>query len=157
MIRFRGVLLAATLGLLLAACGGRTGALQPPEIYYGEDICAHCGMIISDPRFAAVIVSPTGESRKYDDLGCMLDDYSHSQAEMAAIYIHDYNTSTWLDGKAAYYVRANDLHTPMASGLVAFSDRAAAEALAQAHGAEVLTFEQALAQQAELPSHDHEH
>jgi copper chaperone NosL len=153
----RWILLTAVLSLLLAACGGRPGALEPPEIYYGQDVCAHCGMIISDPRFASVIVSPEGESRKYDDLGCMLDDYSHDQAEMAAIYVHDYNTSAWLDGKAAFYVRANDLHTPMASGLVAFGDRAAAEALAEAHGAETLTFEQAAAQQAEMPSHQHDH
>jgi len=48
-------------GLLLGACGGRQGALQPPEIYYGQDTCARCGMLISDPRFAAALLTEEGE------------------------------------------------------------------------------------------------
>ena len=154
MRHVRLLIVLGLAGLLLGACGGGEGALQPPEIYYGQDTCDRCGMLISDPRFAAALLTVEGESRKYDDIGCLLDDYTHSGIKAAGIYVHDYNTGAWLDAKAPNFLQI-DMHTPMASGLVAFGDRAAAEAFAP--GAAVMSFEQVVAMQAERPAHSHEH
>jgi copper chaperone NosL len=143
-------LVLVLLGLALAACGGGQGGLQPPQIFYGEDTCAKCGMIISDPKFAAALLTTDRESRKYDDIGCMLDDYVQYGLNVAASYVHDYNSEAWLDAKAAFFVEA-DVHTPMASGLVAFGERAAAEAFAP--GADVMTFDEVTARQTQMPLH----
>lgn len=144
--------------LILGACGPGQGTPQPPEIYYGQDTCARCGMHISDPKFAAALLPVDGEWRKYDDIGCLLDDYIHGGIKAAAIYVHDYHTGEWVDAKVAFFVQSA-IPTPMGSGLVAFRDRASAEKFMEefAPGATVMNFEQVVAMQAEQPAHRHEH
>ncbi len=158
MKRLRSLAVLALAGLLLGACGKGQGTPQPPEIYYGQDTCARCGMHISDPKFAAVLLTLEGEWRKYDDIGCMLDDYVHGGIKATAIYVHDYNTEAWVDAKVAFFVQS-DIPTPMGSGLAAFRDRASAERFAEefARGVTVMSFEQVVAMQAEKPAHRHEH
>jgi copper chaperone NosL len=57
---------------LLSACSSQPEGPQPPEILYEQDVCASCGMIISEPRFAAATILTNGEGRKFDDIGEML-------------------------------------------------------------------------------------
>jgi len=143
--RRRLLVLAALLPLAASACGAAEDPLAPPDIVYGEDACAECGMILSEPRFAAAsLVDDQGRvtPRVFDDIGDMLR-YLGARPELVVrrSYVHDLETDAWLDAETAVFVRAPDLRTPMASHLAAFADLARAEAFAAGHaGARVLRF-----------------
>jgi copper chaperone NosL len=130
-----GVFLLLALALLVAGCAQGTAEIKPPEIRYGEDVCAECKMIISDPRFAAAYsyqVSPGRyENALFDDIGDMLvHAVKHPEHQVVAWWVHDYDSKEWLDGQKAAYVFSNNLRTPMAQGTAAFASLEAAQRLA---------------------------
>lgn len=140
---------ACLAALLLATAGcGRLDPAAPPAVHYGQDVCAACGMIISDERFAAamVVIAEDGryEARLYDDVGCLLaEDATLPGERVTARWIHDYRTRAWLAAQRAAYVHSPDLHTPMAFGLAALAGPEQAAKLAAELDGGVLDFEQA--------------
>jgi nitrous oxide reductase accessory protein NosL len=56
----------------------------------------------------------------------------------------DYDGSGWIPAGQAHYVRSPEIQSPMASGTIAFRERAAAEKYAGTYGAAILQFEQAM-------------
>ena len=124
--------LAAILALS-AAIACRTGE-EPPRIDVDRTACAHCGMLISEPMFAAAYRTPHGDARVFDDIACMLDAAGREQnAGRLRFWFHDAATSQWIDGGAATFVSSASLKTPMGGGFVAYRDEAAA---ARAAGAQ---------------------
>jgi len=102
------VVVAVMLGLLVSACSGDppTG---PVPIKYGRDTCNFCGMIISDPRYAAQIRGGPGHKAfKFDDLGealVWLDKQPWKADGDAEIWVNDMETGrTWLDAHQAFFV-----------------------------------------------------
>ncbi|MCO5172493.1 MAG: nitrous oxide reductase accessory protein NosL [Planctomycetes bacterium] len=138
----RLTLFVVALPLLLAGCPGGGGRPDgPPDVRYGVDPCDRCQMIISEERFAAAYVTPSGEVRRFDDLGC-LTAHPQERAERAdEVWVHDHETRAWLRGREAHIVRAPGLITPMGTGLVAAADEARARALVERTGGEALSFE----------------
>lgn len=129
------VLFLLALAALIAGCAQGTAEISAPEIRLGEDVCAECMMIISDPRFAAAHafeVSPGRyENVLFDDIGDMLGHAAkHPEQRIVARWVHDYDSKEWLDATAAFYVFSPALPTPMASGVAAFATKEAAQALA---------------------------
>ena len=100
----------------------------PQQIYYGEDVCARCKMIISEEGFSSQFTLPGGEVRKFDDLGCMIHYVSHGEPgevernEIKSYYVRDYSSGEWIDGASAYYVGSKNITTPMGYGIIAFGD-----------------------------------
>lgn len=145
-MRYRLLLLVLLSAFLLAAC--RRGATEaaPPAIRYGEDPCTECNMIISDPRYAAgyayEIAPGRYESLAFDDIGDLLVHMAkHPEHKIVAWYVHDYTTEEWLDATTAYYVRSDEIHSPMGHGLAAHATRDAAEALAQSKSGVILDWQ----------------
>jgi copper chaperone NosL len=134
------------LALLLAACGPKITADEPPEIAYGQDLCDHCGMIIDESRFAASYVTPTGEVRRFDTISDMLAYHQEAQEEVFVFWVHDYHTETWLKADEAFFVQSDNIVTPMGIGLVATADRGQADALVTEFGGTVMAFDVVLAQ-----------
>lgn len=133
--------------LVLAACAQGAAELKPPEIRYGETTCTDCNMIISDERFAAAYAYEVGtgryQSAVFDDIGDMLRYAGeHPEQTIAARYVHDYESKEWIDAVAASYVVSQDIATPMASGIAAFSTADRAEALAYSLGSKVFTWDE---------------
>ncbi|HXF61573.1 MAG TPA: nitrous oxide reductase accessory protein NosL [Caldilineaceae bacterium] len=138
------VLLALTL---LAGCARGSAAPAPPEIRYGEDQCAHCTMIISDPRFAAGIayeIEPGRyESLAFDDIGDMLAEAgSHPERVVVDYYVHDYTSEEWLDATEAHFVVSPAIPSPMGSGIAAHASAEAAAAHAAELQGRVLTWDE---------------
>lgn len=137
--------LAVLLVLGAAACSGG-GEPKPPDIAYGRDMCEMCGMIISEARFAAALLLEDGRALKFDDTGEMFAyHHEHPDLKVRAWFVHDYRTEEWTRGEPAFYVISKDVRSPMGTGVAAFAQRPAAEAFAHGIGADVLSFEQAIA------------
>lgn len=135
--------ISSLLVMVLAACAQGEAVIVPPEIRYGEDVCAECNMIISDPRFAAAYVHEVSpgryESVAVDDIGDMLIHADkHPEHTVVRWYVHDYASEEWLDATNAHFVFSNQLHTPMAQGTAAHATLESAEAMAAELGGEVL-------------------
>lgn len=129
------------LFLFLTGCAPAVDLTEPPEILYGEDVCAECGMIISDARFAAAIVTVDEQVRLFDDMGGMFAYVVKREEAVHAYWVHDLNSEDWIRAENAAYVLQQDLITPMGWGLTAFENSAAAEAYIEAAGGWMTTFE----------------
>ncbi len=131
----------AYLLLILVLIAGCQPADRPPTIRYGEDACANCRMIINEPPYACAVETEQGELRKYDDLNCMVLDSARIQPRR--YWVHDFEKpDRWLDGTRAFYVRADNLQTPMGSRTIALATRDQAARKARDLNGRVFTFEQ---------------
>jgi copper chaperone NosL len=125
-------------------------ASGPPAITYGQDRCEACGMIISDPRYAAASRQEAAEHR-FDDIGCLVGHSGKALAAgQAAGYVHDAATHDWLEARAAAFVRSPAIQTPMGFGIAAFASAGAAHRAYPA--ASVLAFDALLAALAKAPA-----
>jgi len=142
------VLLAAAAGAGgLALVGvGQSRGIPNLHIRLGEEKCKRCGMIISRINYAAAIYSEGNDGwQKYDDVGCMINDYKVS-TNVLAVKVFDFATGEEVTAKEAYYALANlrKLRTPMGYNIIAFRGKSAAEAQAREHDSPVLGWDQAL-------------
>lgn len=147
--------LVIAFALVLPACGEGEGAPAPPAIALGRDMCVECGMIISDPAFAAAY-EVDGADRIFDDIGDMVA-YGLRTGELTATtpaWVHDQPTATWIEASAAWFVVDTGTATPMGHDLVAFAEYQAALSLADDHGGRLLSWDAVLAEHA-APTQDH--
>ncbi len=146
------VLVLLGILLFLASCGQESGQLKPPEIRYGRDTCAQCGMIISDPRFAAAAATGDGTMSIFDDIGDLLAYRKKNRPEWAVIWVHDYNTQEWLRAEDAWYLLSPAIHSPMGWGIAAFASEEAARARQGELGGELLRWEELSSRELTLPA-----
>ena len=106
---------------------------EPSPLQYGKDSCYHCKMTLMDNRFGAEVVSKTGKVFKFDDANC-LASFIHSgelkPADISLCLITDFTSpGELIDAKTAYYVRSEQIKSPMASNIAAFGDDVSRESL----------------------------
>jgi copper chaperone NosL len=149
MNRTANILCALVLWLSPVALSGCEDdqALGPPEIRCGRDVCAECGMIINEARFAAAITvddAGTRERRLFDDVGDMLDhEIAHPDLKIVARYVHLYQDEGWTAAESAQYLLSEAVTTPMASGIIAFRDAASRDAAKTKNGGRSMTWAEA--------------
>jgi copper chaperone NosL len=138
------LLTAAGLSASLFGCGGGDD-LSPPQVRYDEQECVRCGMIISEERFAAALVvrgASIVSKLAFDDTGCLLEHLREQKPASEVIpYVHDFDTSRWVDARHATFVKSDKLHTPMASELAACSSPDSAERLLERYPGRIVAFE----------------
>ncbi len=148
---------------VFAACNGGKGEIRPADIHYGEDLCAECNMIISDPRFASSYSKQVGDGRyenlAFDEIGNMLVYASkHPEDTVVGWFVHDYATEAWIDATRAFFIVSEQIKTPMNYGIVACADRVAAEKMATELDGELLTWDELRLRSIGPGSHDgHQH
>ncbi len=135
------------LGLLVIASCGRNERTGPPTLRLGRDECAECGMGIHEERSAAALLIDRDGRRDYllfDDIGCLLDIEETRASELNVLdrFVHDYSGAAWIRAQTAVFLRTDGskLHTPMASGLAAYADRAGAERGQSEYGGDLMDF-----------------
>jgi copper chaperone NosL len=107
----RGIALGA---LGLSACAPPEG---PQPIVYDREPCAHCRMLISEPRFAAQLESQAGEVLSFDDPGCLLAELATRSSDVRALWFHHHREDRWLDGEHVGFLEVGQ--SPMGYGLAA--------------------------------------
>lgn len=110
-----GVGLAGGLGLLalrfLAPPAG------PARVAWDRVACAHCRMLLSEPRFAAQLVRERGETLFFDDPGCLVRWRAEHPQEAGAAWFHDSRSERWLAEAETAFVGGEV--TPMGYGFAA--------------------------------------
>jgi copper chaperone NosL len=128
-------ILGAALGAVMLIAGGcGVNADGPPAIELDRSACSHCGMLISEPLYAAAYRTSGGDTRVFDDIGCLRNA---ARAETATLryWFHDANDRGWVDGGGATFVASAEIRSPMGGGVLAYRDPGAAERSAAArHG-----------------------
>jgi copper chaperone NosL len=85
-------------------------------------------MTIVDKKFGAEIVTKKGKVYKFDDLNCMVNFHNsgyEEESEMEHRLVIDYaNPERLIDTQHAFFVKSDQLRTPMASEVAAFSSEA---------------------------------
>lgn len=120
------------LALCLAGCpeSAKTGAV---EIKWDRDQCTGCGMVISEPHFAAEVRGgPKRAVTKFDDIGCAakwLNQQSWAEDATTEVWVARHADGQWLNAKTAKYLGGKS--SPMGFGFAAIDP-----------GGEGLTFEE---------------
>lgn len=121
---FTLVLLAA---VAIPSCQ-RAPLTGPPDLRLGRDLCAECGMIISeDACSSALLIERNGvrEHALFDDIGCMLDFAHENAGSISTVesFVRDYGERRWAPSTSSWFLVSDGEHvrTPMASGIVAFA------------------------------------
>ena len=87
----------------------------PVEPAWDRVACARCGMLVSDPVFAAQLHAASGEVFFFDDPGCLLLQRAESAEPRAAAWFH--TSDGWLPDAEVGFVHAPQ--TPMGHGFAA--------------------------------------
>jgi copper chaperone NosL len=136
------LLMVMAVGFLAAGCERPVEEITAPTLHYGQDMCAECSMIVSDERFAGAI-GVRREGRvvhlPFDDIGEMLE-YDPRPYEEIRWFAKDATTRQWLDAEQAFFLRSDDLRTPMGTGVGAYETRESAEQVQAEYGGEILDF-----------------
>lgn len=97
---------------------------QPEQINFGEDMCAHCKMMISDVKYGAELVSDKGKIFKYDSIECLLEQLHNKtfrDDQIGSMWVIDFsNPRTLIDAKTAYYTKNDEFRSPMGLNVQAF-------------------------------------
>lgn len=132
------LLISITLLLFLSACSP-----ERQEIYYGEEECSHCSMIISEPRFAGQLLTSKGRHFNFDAIECMvafIESETTEKGDIHSIWVPGFNNEAWIPADEAHYLRSDNLQSPMSMNLSAYQDLSAAEEYRRNYTGEVLTW-----------------
>ncbi|MBL0316037.1 MAG: nitrous oxide reductase accessory protein NosL [Flavobacteriales bacterium] len=114
--------LAIALMLMLPSCSP-----HPEPIILGKDECAFCRMKVSDPRFAAEVVSTKGKVFKFDDISCaaqFIQKENLLAPEIFGVYFSDYtNPQSLLNADSCILFQCDELRSPMNGNVAALSSK----------------------------------
>lgn len=113
------------LGLFL--CFGLVFS-QPKEPPKGEK-CVVCGMDVSvDPKLTSQVKLKDGSYKYAESPKHIIQYYLENKDKIAEIWVKDYESGKWIDGKKAFYVVTSK--GPMGYDLMAFQSRISAQKFA---------------------------
>ncbi|WP_338754551.1 nitrous oxide reductase accessory protein NosL [Bacillus sp. FJAT-52991] len=135
----------AASAMLLTACG-KEQTYEPVEINPDIDVCDVCNMSITESQYATEVLLKDGSVETFDDIGCMVE-YLNEQDEktIGEKYVRDALSGDWVKLNKATFLYNKDYWTPMAYGVVSFSDQSSAEDYMKKEGkGEIMTLEEVM-------------
>jgi hypothetical protein len=111
----RRTMLLLSFAAAIGACEPTSDASVDPV--WGKQPCSHCGMIVSDARYAAELAKADGTRAFFDDVGCMVTYARDLPAPPKHAWVHDADGGRWLNAEDARYTEG--AHTPMDYGFIA--------------------------------------
>ncbi|MCL7486576.1 MAG: nitrous oxide reductase accessory protein NosL [Desulfobulbaceae bacterium] len=136
--------------LLLIAFGGSLQA-APEEKVGHDERCSVCGMFVAKYENWIVQVRFADDRVMFfDGVKDMLVFYFNprkysdkERQDISEIWVKDYYSLGWLDGRKAFYVTGSDVYGPMGKEFIPFDSRESADNFLRDHqGREVLRFEE---------------
>jgi len=106
-------LASALLLALNLACQTASDSAQDPV--WGKQACSSCAMLVSEPQFAAQLVSANGDRLYFDDVGCMAAFIAKRKAPVGQAWVRDV-AGGWVRVQVAKFSKG--VHTPMDYGFV---------------------------------------
>lgn len=101
------------LGLAAAISFGACAKVDSPvDPVWGKEPCAHCGMLVSDKRYAGQLAAG-GERKYFDDIGCMALWVEGHGGRAERIWVKG-SAGPWVDAKTARF--SPGAKTPMDFG-----------------------------------------
>ncbi len=150
-------ILVLSVAALSFACSSSIDLEATPDVRIGEDIFEECGMIISEEVYSAAYRLSDGKQKAFDDIGDMVAHYRLHDDDVAAFWVHDFNSVEWIRAEDAFFVASHNLVTPMGHGIAAFVELAPAQVLAADIDGAVHRLNELFAQPiGELPRHEHD-
>ena len=105
------------LALLLGG-GCRGAAARAEDPVWGKQPCAHCAMLVDEPRFAAQALTRDGGRLYFDDVGCLAAWLREHPGAAAQAWVD--RDGGWVPAAAARF--ADGARTPMGYGFAAAGD-----------------------------------
>ncbi len=121
---------------------------QPAKEVASRERCPVCGMFVAKyPDWLTQVRLSNGMVKFFDGVKDMMA-FTLSPASFGApgqaareIWVKDYYTLAWLDGRSAWYVIGSDIYGPMGHEFIPFASAAAAENFRKDHkGTKVIRF-----------------
>jgi len=143
------LILALACAAMLLTGGLALAAGQQPQTITEKTSCAACGMFPHRyPQWQTQIIFTDGTMAAFDGSKCMFRFLLNMQKfaperkpeQVAAVWVKDFKTTAWLDGRAAHYVIDSKELGPMGKELIPFTTRAAAEEFQKANGGTIETY-----------------
>lgn len=114
----------------------------PQPIKYGTDACDFCKMTIMQKKFANEWVTDKGKVSRFDDVHCLLS-FRKTDKSNGAAYVNDFmEKQEFVKATDLYYVKSEELKTPMGGHVAAFIDKTSAEEFAISSKGENLLWQQ---------------
>jgi len=88
---------------------------KPIKIIPNHHLDTQCAMTIVSENFACEVVSPSGKTWFFDDIGCLVKWLENKKFKNEAVlWTHAEDTGNWIDARKAWYVKTDP--TPMHYG-----------------------------------------
>ncbi len=143
MNNLKSILVTLILALMASSA---IAFAQPLDKVPRESRCQVCGMFVAKyPNWLSQIQSTDGQVFFFDGVKDMMVLYFNPAKYRANapkdIWVKDYYTLKWLDGRKAHYVVGSDVHGPMGHEFIPFASLEAAQSFVKDHhGTAILAF-----------------
>jgi hypothetical protein len=123
-----GLLGALVTVVIVVVRGGSEIPDEVQPIAWHRQACAHCGMLVGEPRHAAQLITTEGEVLAFDDPGCALRYLDERHPGVHRLWFH--GEQAWIPFDRTRFLVGG--RTPMGSGLIAVEGGAGSIDLAAA-------------------------
>ena len=145
-----GVARGAALAVLMLLALASAAASEPLHPVGPGEKCPVCGMFVASyEQWLAQIVEGNDKALVFDGVKDMMayyfnsDRYGGGDLSRAEIWVRNYYTLDYIDGRSAVYVVGSEVLGPMGEELIPFSSRKEAENFkSDHHGTAILSFDQ---------------
>ncbi len=110
--------------LFFVSCGN----VEKDPILINKDHCDFCKMMITDPRFPAEVITKKGRVYKFDDVDCLKSFLKNNRQEIELYFVTNYlPPHTLHSASKLFYIKSEELRSPMGGNIAAFLDNQSAE------------------------------
>ncbi len=137
--------------LVLFLCGSgpmtQPALADPPPTLAPRTRCQTCGMFVNKFPNWVTMLKTSKDYRYFDGMKDLMvfvlnsEQYGVARQDIEEIWVKDYYTLDWVDGRTCFYVVGSDVYGPMGHEFIPFATREGAENFRHDHaGQEILAF-----------------